>query len=99
MRAPFERQGVGHSELRTCCLAPATCASQKGLWLLTGAGQGIGRAFAHALGEAGAAVAVVDINGDKAEEVGSTCRACTRAHCADVSTVTVYNAKPIPGEG
>ena len=27
-----------------------------------GAGQGIGRAFAHALGEAGAAVAVIDIN-------------------------------------
>jgi NAD(P)-dependent dehydrogenase (short-subunit alcohol dehydrogenase family) len=37
--------------------------------LVTGAGQGIGRAFAHALGEAGAAVAVVDINGDLAEAV------------------------------
>jgi NAD(P)-dependent dehydrogenase (short-subunit alcohol dehydrogenase family) len=35
----------------------------------SGAGQGIGRAFAHALGEAGAAVAVVDINKGKAEEV------------------------------
>ncbi len=34
-----------------------------------GGGQGIGRAFAHALGEAGAAVAVVDVNGPKAEEV------------------------------
>jgi NAD(P)-dependent dehydrogenase (short-subunit alcohol dehydrogenase family)/predicted O-methyltransferase YrrM len=37
--------------------------------LITGAGQGIGRAFAHALGEAGAAVAVVDVNGPKAEAV------------------------------
>ncbi len=37
--------------------------------LVTGAGQGIGRAFAHALGEAGAAVAVVDINADAAKAV------------------------------
>ena len=34
-----------------------------------GAGQGIGRAFAHALGEAGASVAVVDINFKKAQVV------------------------------
>lgn len=37
--------------------------------LVTGGGQGIGRAYAHALGEAGAAVAVVDLLLDKAEEV------------------------------
>ncbi len=37
--------------------------------LVTGAGQGIGRAFAHALGEAGAAVAVVDMRLELAEEV------------------------------
>jgi NAD(P)-dependent dehydrogenase (short-subunit alcohol dehydrogenase family) len=37
--------------------------------LVTGAGQGIGRAFAHALGEAGAAVAVVDISADTIQTV------------------------------
>ena len=37
--------------------------------LITGAGQGIGRAFAHALGEAGAAVAVGDKVGEYAENV------------------------------
>jgi NAD(P)-dependent dehydrogenase (short-subunit alcohol dehydrogenase family) len=37
--------------------------------LVTGGAQGIGRAFAHALGEAGAKVAVVDLAADKADDV------------------------------
>src|SRR5260370_31305851 len=39
--------------------------------LVTGAGQGIGRGYAHALGEAGAAVAVVDVALPLAEEVAA----------------------------
>ena len=42
---------------------------------ISGAGQGIGRAVAHGFGEAGAAVAVVDIAGDKAEAVASELQA------------------------
>ncbi|XP_050969045.1 2,4-dienoyl-CoA reductase [(3E)-enoyl-CoA-producing], mitochondrial isoform X2 [Labeo rohita] len=36
---------------------------------VTGAGQGIGRAFAHALGEAGAKVAIIDMDKGKADNV------------------------------
>ncbi|MFO7320645.1 MAG: glucose 1-dehydrogenase [Chloroflexota bacterium] len=43
--------------------------------LVTGGAQGIGRAFAHALGEAGAAVAVADINLEGAKRVESELQA------------------------
>ena len=53
----------------------ASSRSRDGCPVTSGAGQGIGRAFAHALGEAGAAVAVVDINGVKALAVRDELRA------------------------
>jgi NAD(P)-dependent dehydrogenase (short-subunit alcohol dehydrogenase family) len=37
--------------------------------LITGAGQGIGKAFASALGEAGAKIALVDLNSHLANQV------------------------------
>ena len=57
--------------------------------LVTGAGRGLGRAFALALAEAGADVAVVDINGESAAETAGEVRKTGRktlAVEADVST-------------
>lgn len=62
--------------------------------VVTGAGQGIGRAFAHALGEAGARVAVVDLNADKADEVARELRekgAESIAIAADVTDSDAVN--------
>ncbi|MBV9873187.1 MAG: SDR family oxidoreductase [Verrucomicrobia bacterium] len=42
--------------------------------LVTGAGQGIGEALAHAVAQAGARVAVVDVNGANAEKVAAAIR-------------------------
>lgn len=46
--------------------------------LITGAGQGIGKASALAMAQEGAHVAVADINGQKAEETGSAVMALGR---------------------
>jgi NAD(P)-dependent dehydrogenase (short-subunit alcohol dehydrogenase family) len=42
--------------------------------LVTGAGQGIGEALAHALAQAGARVAIVDVNGANAKKVAEAIR-------------------------
>ncbi len=42
--------------------------------LVTGGGQGIGQGYAHALAEAGASVAIVDINPTTAQEVSEEIR-------------------------
>ena len=56
-----------------------------GLALVTGAGRGLGRAVAVALGLVGARVAVIDVNPDAAERTAAEIGAGAAAHVVDVS--------------
>lgn len=56
--------------------------------LVTGGGQGIGQAYAHALAEAGADVAIVDLNPTTAEQVAAEVRERGRRALAIVADVT-----------
>ncbi len=57
----------------------------RGLTLVTGAGRGLGRSVALALGVAGARVAAIDVNPDTAERTAAEIGARAAAHVVDVS--------------
>ncbi len=58
--------------------------------LITGAGQGIGKAFASALGEAGAKIAVVDLNSNLANQVTDE----LKERNVDAISITINVADP-----
>ena len=68
--------------------------------LVTGAAQGLGRAIAEALAAAGADVAVLDVDGDRAEVVASQLRVTANvATCAVTADVAVRDQAAAAVEG
>jgi NAD(P)-dependent dehydrogenase (short-subunit alcohol dehydrogenase family) len=60
--------------------------------LVTGAGQGIGRAIALEMAHEGASVAVLDIQPDRAQETAALCGECARAFPLDITDYAAFAA-------